>query len=259
VAGIGAWTPDSVALRIVYDDNQSCPNGHKTGQQYVLDKTVYQAHAEQFYRLFPEVLIKCLGNIPINTATQHYALRRGARVAVFDVVFPCRYHPRKDNTPLTALLPDGFCPHVFWAIYPHVLALMYNARVDKEVTVNHPGQTGQITLSLEKSPRPARALGRLPLTLTKTVLQRLGYPKDWLDYALTITVRSNNTESCPLTVDKRYPVNIRNPQFLCPASFQALYPYLLLTATDTPLPWNDAPNPPRICCPDCAGTIYRLC
>ncbi len=256
VAGLGPWEGGTLMVRFLHGE-EACPFAHQAEQQFLLDGT-HIRQAEPFYARFPEALLQALGKISMAEAIFRYNQNDNARLTVAKTIFPCRYHSRRDRRRFRELLPEDFCPHVFWAIYPRVFALMYGATVNPAVTVDHPGGTGAVALTLHKTSRPANRLARLPADLAENILRRLGHPVDRLNYILTIHVAANNAAGCILTPGKKYWVNLKNRQYLCPAAFQAVYPYLLLRAAGEHPPWSNSDSPARICCPDCVGAVYRL-
>lgn len=257
VAGVGPWDKGRAAIRILKGD-EICPNGHQAGQMLLLDSDTGQAKAERFFRLFPQILLESLGDTTMAEAICSYDRRDNGQIRVAEIISPCRFHKRANGPaalPLTHLLPDNFCPHVFAAIYPRVLALMYGANIDPVVTIDHPGGGGEVCLKLQKKTRTAGVLAGRTLNVIGKGLQWLGRPLDRLDYDINILVQKNEAADCTLRPSNSYAVNISDPDFCCPAAFATLYPFLLLAAAGNPLPW---PDTARISCPDCAGIIYQI-
>jgi len=257
VAGIGPWPEGMIKLRVLHAEGV-CPNGHKVGEEIVLDGPAYKTRSLTFNALFPEILIQSLtGRVPKNTMTD---CRRGAgaTASISRIIFPCRYHKRQNDFRPESHLQGGFCPHVFGRIYPHVLALMYDAWIENEITIKHPGQGGKVTLVLHKVHRLNSELLRRVLRLIQKSFEAMFHTVDLLDYHLEITVKRNEAVRCSLEQGKTYRVNMGSEQFLCPASFHALYPYFMLCAAGGHMKWGGNAPDDSLPCPDCVGAVYSI-
>ena len=92
------------------------------------------------------------------------------------------------------------------------------------------------------------------MNLLKKLFKAVFYPVDILDYDLEINI----LESESVKNGKKYMVNLRNQDFLCPASFHVLYPYLLLAASGCKMRWDGYSTTSLLPCPDCVGTVYSI-
>lgn len=257
VAGVGLWPDNKIKIRIMHNSGL-CPNNHKSWDEILIDKNEFKTKALKFNTSFPAILIQNLTGRLLNEAVDNCEKGIGVTVEVSKIVFPCRYHKREKGFKANSFVPDGFCPHIFEIIYPHILAVMYNAQVDKKLKVKHPGKDGHITLTLVKVYKIKSGPTRLILSLLKKLFETLFYPVDLLDYKIEITIIENESTNCSLKKGKKYIVNMRDENFLCPASFHALYPYLMLAAYSYKMGWNGHNTVNLLPCPDCVGTVYSI-
>jgi|GEM_PF-2670804 len=176
---------------------------------------------------------------------------------------------KKDEKKGLGLIPGDFCPHVFARIYPRVLAMMYEkdrrAETSEKLEIVHPGTDKKVTLSLKKIFRDALRAGKprpygkkLLRNIFKKVCEVMSLPVDFLDYNLEIEVLQTGADKCSLKEGKKYTVNLRSKDFLCPAAFHAIYPYLLLASTGHGVKWSSEEATALSPCPDCAGTVYFI-
>jgi len=257
VAGVGPWPDGHIKIRVLHGEGV-CPSGHKAGEEIILDKNATNANALAFSALFPEILTQCLtGREPEITLDD---CRKGiqATASVSRIIFPCRYHKRlMDFTP-DAHLPGGFCPHIFSRAYPHILALMYDAGIENEISVRHHGQGEAVILALQKVHRLKTVLLRRVLRMMQRSFEMVFHPVDLLDYHFEVTVKRKGAVRCSLQQGKTYRVNMGSENFLCPASFHALYPYFMLSAEGGHMKWGGNTPDNTLPCPDCIGAIYSV-
>ncbi|MFP4040770.1 MAG: hypothetical protein ACLFS7_09530 [Desulfosudaceae bacterium] len=255
VVGVGPWTGNRICLRIIRND-RNCPCPHPPGRPLLLNRQEDLDRAVRFYRLFPEILLRSRAGISLEKAIHRFNRGHSALVSVAKVIHPCRYHQKPG--PAGNLLPDNGCPHVFWHIYPRILARMYQAGPSRPLFLNHPGTNEPVTVTIEKTAAEKSFLRQVSRALFDHLGRFIRHPRDRLDYSLAIKVVQQSQPDCPLRQGQRYGVNLDNPDFLCPAAFGSLYPYLLLTGTGTTLPWNSAHSRNEVACPDCVGIVYEL-
>lgn len=258
VAAIGPWLEDKIKIRIL-SASELCLNHHKPQEEFIIDSKQAQLVALKFNREFPKKLIETfsdkLGQAKIEPCCNQYKL--GVNIA--KIIHPCRYHKdtRKLNSPL---LPEGLCIHIFQAVYPYVLARMYNAEVETELKINCPIGNCRVTASLAKTAPVKNIFLRIFIHSAKKLIKTFFKTVDFIDYNLTVTIADieNKPRVCFLEKSKVYPVNVRSRDFICPASFHVLYPYLLIRASGHKMAWDENEKDNRAGCPDCAGIIYNI-
>jgi uncharacterized repeat protein (TIGR04076 family) len=262
IAGIGPWENGAVSVRILHGGGH-CPFHHGPGRMIILENG--EGHRPlEYSRLFPETLINAMADLPLKSAMDLFDQGRAGSMTPAEIISPCRFHPEKMAFDSRRLLPDNCCPHVFQHIYPDVLAAMVDADVDPEMSIHHPGQKdkengGNMTIEIKKLSawrnRPAKHL----IDGLYALSGRLGYPRERLDYRLEIKiVTANAAGDCPMRAGEVCAVNLRGSDFLCPASFHAAYPYLLLAAAGRKMNWSGPRDVNLIPCPDCAGVVYVI-
>jgi uncharacterized repeat protein (TIGR04076 family) len=251
VAGIGPVPNGKLKIRIL-DVEGTCLSSHAAGQEFILEEDA-AARALDFNLTFPPVLAASL------EPAQPAALDDGVSLGVHDITYSCRYHKKK-RTFTAPLLPGGFCSHAFAAAYPHVLGLMYNARVERELKIRCPQGGCALVLQLEKRRSLKHKITRPCLRAMEILFEAVFHPVDLIDYEVGIRVAdiAQQHPACRLKKGARYPVNLHSPDFICPASFHALYPYLLLHACGKTMEWNDPKAAGVLPCPDCVGVVYSL-
>jgi uncharacterized repeat protein (TIGR04076 family) len=257
VVGVGLWTDKKIKLRILHSSS-ICINDHKSGDEVLLDIEEFKSKVTKYNASFPEILMQSLtGGLPDETF-ENCEVSAGVTVQVSKIVFPCRYHKRERNFLAGYFIPDGFCPHIFRVIYPNIMAVMYNAQDRAKLNVRHPGSGGYIVLSIEKINKIRNSVVRSIVNLLKWGFETLYYPIDLLDYEIEITILENESTGCSLKKGKKYFVNMKDENFLCPSSFHSLYPYLMLAASGHQVRWRDYQGIALQPCPDCVGTIYSI-
>ena len=257
IAGIGPWQNGAIAVRILHGD-ENCPFHHLPGQRIIPDAAA-GGRSLGYSRLFPEVLLEAVADMSMKTAVALFNNGRAGSISPADIINPCRYHDRPAVYDSRHLLPDNCCPHAFQQVYPHILAVMSGAAVDRRVSIQHPGDGTAITMNLEKTLYERSGLLKRLLDGLYFVYGRLFHPLERLDYTLTLTVTDGNPPlGCAMEPGQRFAVNLRRPDFLCPAGFHAAYPYLMLATAGKQMDWGGEPSGNRIPCPDCAGIIYGM-
>lgn len=256
VAGVGLWPEDKIKIRILHCDNP-CMNNHKPGDEIVMDKVDTGIDVLDFNRIFPETMSLCLaGEVPERNR-ESCKIDNEIIIKVSKIIFSCRYHKNKKEFK-SHFLPDRFCYETFTALYPYILATMYNARISRNLKIRHPGKESYIILTMDKIILRKNRLVRGAINLLKKLFEAVFYPVDLLDYDLEINILENESEGCSLKKGRKYKVNLRDGNFLCPASSHTLYPYLLLTASGYKMKWGGDDIDNLLPCPDCAGTVYLV-
>jgi uncharacterized repeat protein (TIGR04076 family) len=262
IAGIGPWENNTVAVRILHG-SEDCPYHHLPDQQTILENDIGR-QSLQYSRLFPETLLQAMAATPLKNAVELFDQGRAGSITPAEIISPCRFHPRENLFDSRRLLPGNCCPHVFQHIYPDALAAMVDADTDPLLSIRHPGRNngekgGDMTVKIKKTSawqnRPFRRLIDGLYALSRL----LGHPQERLDYKLEIKIAATEAiGDCPMRTGTVCAVNLRSPDFLCPASFHAVYPYLLLAAAGEKMNWGGGPEGNLIPCPDCAGVIYSI-
>ena len=257
IAGIGPWQNGAIAVRILHSDG-NCPFHHLPGQR-IIQNAAAATQSLGYSRLFPEVLLEAVADMTMKTAVALFNEDRAGSVSPADIINPCRYHDRPAVYDIRHFLPDSCCPHAFQQVYPHILAVMSGGAVDRQISIQHPGDGTAITMNLEKTLHERSRLTKRLLDGLYLVYGRLFHPLERLDYALTLTVTEGNPSAgCAMSPGQRFAVNLNSPDFLCPAGFHAVYPYLMLAAAGTQMDWGGKLSENRIPCPDCAGIVYGI-
>jgi uncharacterized repeat protein (TIGR04076 family) len=257
VAGVGPWSERMLKVRIL-NGNGLCSKFHTPDDEYLLDTHWSTSSSLEYSHVFPGMLLQHQTGTPLSMESVDCKKGIDATISVSRIVFPCRYHNRARDYKTDFHLPEGFCPHVFGAIYPQVLALMYNARIDSTIKIKHPGTNGDLILTVKKTYRVKHAMPRLILKIVQKVFETMFYPVDLLDYQLTMTVTERDIGGCSLEIGRKYSVNMNNENFLCPATFHALYPYLLLRTFGGNVRWDEHEAGSLVPCPDCVGSVYTI-
>lgn len=164
----------------------------------------------------------------------------------------CRYHKREGQTyTCDSIAPKGLCLDAFHVVYPCCLALLYDADFTgschesagrDEVAIQCPmGCMRMRVTRIQSLPKPVKFLK----TSAEKIFKKLFFPPDVPDYKIRILVEESSDE-CPHKSGEEYYLNIRNTSELCPASFDALYPFL------------DVTDMRFVHCPDHEGILYEL-
>jgi uncharacterized repeat protein (TIGR04076 family) len=256
VAGVGLWGEEEIKVRIL-DSTMQCPADYNADDEFIVDKKEFGRKSIDFNMSFPLALYTSVVGQAYRSSRHDCRLGSSMAIDIYKIAFPCRYH-KKRRVFRDRFLPGGFCWHVFGAIYPQVLAVMYHAIIDREITVKHPATAGYITLAIDK----VRHGRHLFFRKVKVVLRKLSsvgfYPVDLIDYDIEISVLEKGEAECFLKKGKKYMVNMRDKELLCPASVHALYPYMILESRGHRLRWNGRIESNLVPCPDCIGAVYSV-
>ncbi len=256
VAGVGLWGDREIKIRILHSAKE-CPAGHEAGNQFTVDREESGEKSVDFNTKFPLALYESLAGEAYSPNGNDCSFGSNMAIDISNIQFPCRYH-KKRRVFIDSFLPDGFCWHVFGVIYPQILAIMYNATVDRELRLEHPGMNGNITLVIRKISYGRHfALEKIKNVLNKLLSVTL-YPIDFVDYDIEITVLEKDNGGCSLQKGAKYMVNMRDKEFLCPASAHALYPYMILERRGYRFRWDGRNESNLVPCPDCIGAVYSV-
>lgn len=256
VAGLGLWPKGNIKIRILYSDGL-CLNNHKPQDELVMTSEDAAIKALNLNNAFSKTLLLSFINERVMEERQLCNIDDSIIVETQEIIFPCRYHKHRRSFG-KYLLPDGFCMHIFQQVYPYVLAMMYNASADEELSLDCPVKCC-VNLVLRKSYRRTRSFLNSASYALRRMFEAFFYPIDIIDYCLTIKVSDikNKSSGCVLTKGKEYSANLKSEDFICPAAFHVLYPYLLLMAAGHTMIWQTQQDKENLMpCPDCVGIIY---
>lgn len=155
----------------------------------------------------------------------------------------CKYHKRAGQSYSGQQIINGFCPHAFFVAYPYCLSLLYNGTI-QSFDLSCPVGAVQFRVTRINCWNLA---AKISLQLVKRV-SRSFLPLDIEDWHIQMEVRK--VGECPLKLARRnkYYFNIRQLDYLCPASFYTLYPFFI-NKNNTGL---------LLACPDHQGMIYKI-
>lgn len=249
VCGVGLYGDGCIKIRIL-DAASSCPNSHKAGEEFLLFGD--QAHqAKSFNRLFPRLVCGAFG------LKQSPGVDSKIGISIEEIIFPCRYSKagQKYTWPFS---PDGFCLHLFQAIYPDILSCMYGGRVSKNLEVICFCQVNPIAVSIQKVSKRHLVFGPV-MDMAEYVFERFFYPYDRINYDIKIKIDGIAPGSCAMIAGREYTINMGEQRFICPSALHFLYPYLLLAERGTYIEWSgDSKSEHTMPCPDCVGTLYAI-
>jgi len=140
----------------------------------------------------------------------------------------CKYYKTKgvDYT-LDKIASCGFCPEAFHVAYPYCLGLLYGADFGSgnSVVIKCPLPEGGIGMQIEAL--PIKNLIKKIYNKIKRVINFFGYPADYIDKIIMIKVIEKG-KGCPYNFEnlQTFEFNTENGCGICPASFDAVYPYL---------------------------------
>jgi uncharacterized repeat protein (TIGR04076 family) len=138
----------------------------------------------------------------------------------------------KESYGSDGLVPKGFCPDAFYAVYPYLLAVLYDAKLTGEpfaenLIISCPNPHKPALVKVTFRPKKAKVI----LNLIEGLSRAIGFPKDAIDKVVTLEVVSENQE-CGLKKGDSFKVNIPNLKEVCPAAFFSMYPLINLCSRD---------------------------
>lgn len=173
----------------------------------------------------------------------------------------CGYHVENQEYNLSGLCPAGLCPEAYHNIYFVSLGLLFNAKYKEErLVVKCPGEANYVVFkaSFEKLNLRFRIFN-----IIKSLF-RWAYPGQVYRYGRLAWTVMEMKGACPfgLAIGLRFYVNMGNiqltkqwlfpmgqPQELCPASFDSLFPNLHTWRLERRFPYSEG-NADKIQCPD---------
>jgi uncharacterized repeat protein (TIGR04076 family) len=186
-------------------------------------------------------------------------------VRVAHIHTKCKYHPCVAMAyGGESCAPAGLCRELFHAAYPECLSLLYGGRPrrwrsrsrgQRQAIVTCPARDG-VTLDVRVKdilPAPLRMLKELAEEACKAWFR----PVDAHLRRVVMTVAATGP-ACPKAyrVGRRFEFNTHRSAELCPAGFEAVYPYV--RHIQNAKAEDDAAQPIRVHCPDHAGVIYEV-
>ncbi|MFC1521993.1 hypothetical protein ACFL6Y_06250 [Elusimicrobiota bacterium] len=268
VAGVGPYiSPEQgpgVLIRILSVTGE-CIKKYEAGHRIFLPEADLLPSLLEYNAAFPKMLLEAFGKHdapgdPRKSLCRPLRGKDDMKVEPITIKNPCRYHKSKHACGAD-LLPDDFCPDIFYLVYPHALSMLYASggrSLQKTLELTHPSSEEEIIVKLEKKARyPALFTGLKKAAAALFTL--IFYPYDSLDFNIRFTMERSGEgkNACTLKTDKQYYFNLSDPGYLCPASFHAIYPYLLLRNNGIGLPWEDR-DKQLVPCPDCMGAVYNI-
>ena len=164
----------------------------------------------------------------------------------------CKYHksPDKDEYDFQKMSPKGLCPDLFYSIYSHCLALLYDAKVEGGLSFSCPNPEADVRVKIIPKHLPFSPI----LNFIERLSRRFWRPLSLTDKRIFIEVSSSG-DGCPRNHRKgqRFEFNIGFSDDLCPASFHSIYPFVFLKAR------NKLKDRVYIGCPDAKNIItYKI-
>lgn len=164
----------------------------------------------------------------------------------------CGYHKCGGETHNEgSLVPNNFCVDAYYATYPYILAILYDAKFDnatfgEELVLVCPNAKYptliKITFEFKKL--------KLVLNFIEKVARKLGFPKDAIDKTVKLEVINENHE-CRLDKGDFFNIKIPDMHELCPASFFSLYPFIYLYARNSSIKFSRSEDSKvSFICPD---------
>jgi len=170
-----------------------------------------------------------------------------------------RYHKfLGENYSLEEVKPKDLCLEAYHAIYPYALALLYEAKFNgrERINLKCPGVKGSVKMKVLRR-RKKSALG---WNFLEKASRLVGHPIDFIDSEVLIEVLAREGR-CPagLKAGQVFYFNTGGAREICPASFDLLYPSLILLGRDREVPWSKEEKKALACCPDQTTNItYRI-
>ncbi|MDI6717454.1 MAG: hypothetical protein QMD86_00150 [Patescibacteria group bacterium] len=153
-----------------------------------------------------------------------------------------------------ALHPKNFCIDAYYAVYPYLLALLYNAKFGKqldknEIVVSCPNASDPTLLKISYRFKKIKFI----LNIAEKIFRKLGFPKDAIDKLIKLEVL-NSGNNCALKKGDECEIKIPDIKELCPASFFSVYPLIHLYNRNESLKKYGADRI-KFFCPDSATDI----
>ncbi|MBU1125142.1 MAG: hypothetical protein KKC84_03875 [Candidatus Omnitrophica bacterium] len=256
VVGVGPIGEKEFLIR-VFNAEGICAHHYRAGDTMRLNEVEAGAMSLDFNCAFPRVLMRALKKRMPSCEEIRGVGKNRVCVSMRAAPGICRYHP-VDRIFSDPFLPGSFCPHLFQVIYPFVLALMYDATIERELSIPCSIGEGQVLVRLIKQSRYQNVFVRSLANAIKKTSVRI-YPLDIIDYRIAMKVMSHTMKKseCVLQNNVEYSVHVKGNDFLCPAAFHSLYPYWHLMQGGG-LQREVAEDAIRVPCSDYLGILCTL-
>lgn len=160
----------------------------------------------------------------------------------------CRYHKTESQEyGGDKLAPRDFCPEAFYAAYPYCFSLLYGAKLGgkgNSVMVRCPQSENFIVMEVKSRNIFPRFLIRLKEIMIK-FFNKIDFPMEYPHKKIIIRLAKNIGCPAGYKIGDEFEFNIRRRDELCPAGFNAIFPFL------------SSEEKIKIHCPDPRGVIYE--
>ena len=124
------------------------------------------------------------------------------------------------------LSPKGFCVDAFYAVYPYLLALLYDANLSggpfaEGLIIRCPNSDKPALIKVKFRYKKTMAI----LNLIENISRAIGFPKDAIDKVVMLEVVGDNGQ-CSLKNGELFKINIPDIKNVCPAAFFSMYPLI---------------------------------
>ena len=186
-------------------------------------------------------------------------------IKIADIETKCKYHKKRGQVyPVWAMVPKGMCRELFYAAYPASLAVLYNGKplpwrprkkgIDEmTATCVAPNGIKVKIKAKEILPAPLRILKELVEELCKKFYRAYDAP-----FRKVVIEVINKSPVCPKNykAGNSFEFNIGKKDELCPAGFNAVYPYFRLLKEERKIEGSQGSL--SVHCPDYVGVTYEV-
>lgn len=141
----------------------------------------------------------------------------------------CRYHkrPRRECYSSMEIVPNGLCPDFFHAVYPWILAKLYEkglTLLTKEVFQDFLCPNTNVRMRMKMCRKPLKSAWFRLFILR--FLNAWGWHLDWPFYEVSMEITNENFGCLRQhRIGQRFFMNLGEDRSMCPAAFDALYPF----------------------------------
>jgi uncharacterized repeat protein (TIGR04076 family) len=129
----------------------------------------------------------------------------------------CQYHRRARSYRKAEIVPENMCKFAYHALYPTILAMLYNGKTGERVTLPCPGLDNNMLFSIERTPK----FGHGFLVLAEKLLRSLKIPRDIIPMNVSISV-IRETGNCLEKMKVGDCFSFGNKKLFCASSFDGL-------------------------------------
>lgn len=149
-------------------------------------------------------------------------------IEVKELTFKCRYHKKKLEWFKHGNIFRGFrCLELLHAIYPRILALMYDAQIpNDEFILNCPSAENTVTIHIYT--QPIKGVIRCCMNIVKRLLSPL-YPMDVIKIVVFCKVISIDGQ-CLAGYKEGNTFEIYQENTMCPQALYSVFPSLLISS-----------------------------